>query len=105
MQPQQYVAMHTSDGPCIPSIIFDDFIMLQPNIIRDLSFATRSFGRIDACTSNESIHCKQMHFKKNNENYIVVQYLGDGVRIGCATLVDGTKTIRELLYLIIRGEN
>ena len=79
--------------------------MFQPNIIRDLSFATRSFGRIDACTSNESIHCKQMHLKKKNENHVVDQYLGDAVRIECATLHDGTRTIRELLYLIIRGEN
>ena len=102
---QQYVAMHTSAGPSIPSIIFDDFIMLQPHIIRDLSFATRSSGRIDACTSNESIHCKQMHLKKMNQHYIVDQYLGVGVRIGWATLDDGTRTIRELFYLIIRGEN
>ena len=105
MHPQQYVAMHTSDGPSIPSIIFDDFILLQPNIIRDLSFATRSSGRIDACTSNELIHCKQMHFNKKNKNCIVDQYLGYGVRIGWATLDDGTRTIRELFYLIIRGES
>ena len=59
---------------------------------------------MDACTSNESIHCKQMHFKKKNETS-AGQYLGNGVRIGCATLDDGTRTIRELFYLIIRGEN
>ena len=62
-------------------------------------------GRIDACTCDELIHCKQMHLKKHNENYIVDQYLGDGVRIGCATLDDNTRTIRELFYLLIRGEN
>ena len=79
--------------------------MLQPNIIRDLSFATRNSGRIDARTSNESIHRKQMHLKKKNEKYIVDQYLGYGVRIGWATLDDGTRTIRELFYIIIRGES
>ena len=46
-----------------------------------------------------------MHLKKQNDNYIVDQYLGDGVRIGGATLDDNTRTIRELFYLIIRGEN
>ena len=79
--------------------------MLQPNIIKNLSFATRSSGRIDACTSDESIHCKQIHLKKKNDNYIVDQYLGDGVRIGRTTLDDDSRTIQELFYLIIRGEN
>ena len=86
-------------------MIFEDFIMVQPNIIRNISFATRSSGRIDACTSDDSINCKQMHVKRKNKNYIVDESLGDGVRNGCATLDDGTRTIPELFYLIIWVEN
>ena len=85
-------------------MIFDDFIMLQLNVIRNISFYY-SKRWIYACTRNELIHCKQMHVKKENKNYIVDQNLGDGVRIRCATLDDGTRTFRGLFYLFIRGEN
>ena len=46
-----------------------------------------------------------MRLKKKNENYIVDQYSGEGVRIGYATLDDGIRIIWELFYLIIWGEN
>ena len=61
-------------------------------------FATQSAGRIDACTSNESIYCKQVHLKKKNKNYIVDEYSEEGAAL------DGSTEIWELLYLIIRDE-